>query len=155
MIDTTLEELPGALPWRHTSRVHLQDSATTELLVDTALAVYGHLLPSWSADAGERLAVTTSRTPTGWRVHVTSSTQGITFRIHRSGGYRDVHRVRAALALIIAGSDRRRAETFARAWGVQLWVCPAPGCARRFSRWSTAVWHERLRGHRRVSVSGS
>lgn len=139
-----LEELPAALPWRHTSRVHLHVPATTELLVDTALAVYGQLLPSWSADAGERLALTTTQTPTGWQVRVASSTQGLTLQIGRSAGYREVRRVRAALALIIAGSDRRLAEAFARTWGVRMWSCEAPGCSRSFYRRSHCIWHERL-----------
>lgn len=148
-----LDDLPGALPWRHATRVHLQTSGATELLVDTALAVYGAMLPSWSTDAGEDLRLTTTRTPAGWSVRVSSSTQGFTLQIRRSAGYHAVRRVRAALALIIAGSDRRLAEAFARTWGVRMWSCEVPGCSRRFSRWSLRVWHERVWHRRRMPTA--
>lgn len=69
----SLDDLPGALTWHQATHVRLRGEATLDFLVDTAFAVYGELMPSWSAEAGEPLALSTTRTPTGWRVWATSS----------------------------------------------------------------------------------
>jgi hypothetical protein len=150
----SLDDLPGALTWAQATRVRLHTNATLDLLVDTAFAVYGALMPSWSAEAGEALTLTTTRTRTGWRVRAASSTQGLTLRISRSSGSRAVRQARTALALIIAGSDWRRAEAFARAWGVRMWSCEAPGCSRRFFRRGVWALHERAIHHLRPTAVG-